>query len=385
MALATRLTRCCLKTVWQTLDDRYQTGLHATSLGLAQSLAWTLNYNQCFTTQFGFRRRTAALISALPELTRHAGINMALHMASEGTFASVAVYLLLPDNLSPLLYCQKAVIKLNQVNGSPKQEAVSLQEEDQASHRSRNFSDPGTPADCSLSSGDPYEAARMTDLSTVSVTWNRQFPRLTTMHPVANTQEPGIDGCRSNLITKINLFQNRGVEPEARASCGWDRTGTSKGTAKAWVSCRCTAARVMPESIVPVSSQGQTESLGAVERLSAMTSSLMHSKRAVTSTAPSTYRSTDYETAVNPGICYPTSACFDADSSGLDFSFVPDQMFYFSLVMVNMALPHYTPLSGNYASATSESSKSHAESMRQLAPSLGMECFTFWIQADTVN
>lgn len=81
--------------VWQTslCADRYQTGLHATSLGLAQSLAWTLNYNQCFTTQFGFRRRTAALISALPELTRHAGINMALHMASEGTFASVAVYL----------------------------------------------------------------------------------------------------------------------------------------------------------------------------------------------------------------------------------------------------------------------------------------------------
>lgn len=36
------------------------------------------------------------------------------------------------------------------------------------------------------------------------------------MHPVANTQEPGIDGCRSNPITKINLFQNRGVEPEAR-------------------------------------------------------------------------------------------------------------------------------------------------------------------------
>lgn len=53
--------------------------------------------------------------------------------------------------------------------------------------------------------------------------------------------------------------------------------------------------------------------------------------------------------------------------------------------MVNMALPHYTPLSGNYVSATSASAKSHAESMRQLVPSLGMERFTFWIQAVTVS
>lgn len=53
--------------------------------------------------------------------------------------------------------------------------------------------------------------------------------------------------------------------------------------------------------------------------------------------------------------------------------------------MVNMALPHYTPLSGNYASATSESAKSRAESMRQLAPSLGTERFTFWIQAVTMS
>lgn len=88
---------------------------------------------------------------------------------------------------------------------------------------------------------------------------------------------------------------------------------------------------------------------------------------------------------VNPGTCYPMSTCFDADSSALDFSFVPDQMFCFSLVMVNMALPHYTPLSGNYASATSESAKSPAESMRQLAPPLGTERFTFWIQAVTMS
>jgi len=88
---------------------------------------------------------------------------------------------------------------------------------------------------------------------------------------------------------------------------------------------------------------------------------------------------------VNPGVCYPTNACFDVDSSALDSSFLPDQMFYFSLVMVNMAVPHYTPLSGNYANATSASAKSHAESMRQLPPSLGMERFTFWIQAVAVS
>lgn len=50
--------------------------------------------------------------------------------------------------------------------------------------------------------------------------------------------------------------------------------GSSKGAAAAWGDCRCTAALVTPESLLPVSSQGQTESLGGMERISPVTSNL---------------------------------------------------------------------------------------------------------------
>ena len=67
----------------------------------------------------------------------------------------------------------------------------------------------------------------------------------------------------------------------------------------------------------------------------------------------------------------------------MDFAFVPDQMFCFSLVTICIVVPYYTgALSGTGARVASESAKSSAESMRQLAASLGRErFFTFLIHA----
>lgn len=63
----------------------------------------------------------------------------------------------------------------------------------------------------------------------------------------------------------------------------------------------------------------------------------------------------------------------------MDFAFVPYQMFCFSLVTVCIVVPYYTVLSGIGARVASESAKSSAESMRQLAASLGRERFLpFW-------
>lgn len=59
----------------------------------------------------------------------------------------------------------------------------------------------------------------------------------------------------------------------------------------------------------------------------------------------------------------------------MDFAFVPDQMFCFSLVTVCIVVPYYTVLSGTGARVASKSAKSSAESMRQLAASLGRERF----------
>lgn len=58
----------------------------------------------------------------------------------------------------------------------------------------------------------------------------------------------------------------------------------------------------------------------------------------------------------------------------MDSAFVPDQMFCFSLVTVSIVLPYYAALSGSDARVASKSAKSRAESMRQLAASLGREC-----------
>lgn len=59
----------------------------------------------------------------------------------------------------------------------------------------------------------------------------------------------------------------------------------------------------------------------------------------------------------------------------MDFAFVPDQMFCFSLVTVRIVVPYYTTLSGWDARVASKSAKSRAESMGQLATSVGREHF----------
>ena len=61
--------------------------------------------------------------------------------------------------------------------------------------------------------------------------------------------------------------------------------------------------------------------------------------------------------------------------SAKDDAFVPDQMFCFSLVTVCIVVPYYPAFSGTGARVASESAKSSAESMRQLAASLGREHF----------
>lgn len=70
----------------------------------------------------------------------------------------------------------------------------------------------------------------------------------------------------------------------------------------------------------------------------------------------------------------------------MDFAFVPDQMFCFSLVTVRIVVPYYSTVSGWDARVAAKSAKSRAESMGQLAASERREhFFTFFIHAVFVS